>query len=164
MTALVPVKARPDYDQTVLEPLHAAEKLAADQQAAADTEAARQAEIERQRVAAIPAPEPTHYEVSYENNYTPGNCTWYVASRVSVPSSMGNATNWDSALGAVGWTISSTPHSGAIGISHDSAMGHVVIVEAVTTAGVLVSEMNYQGLYVVDQRLTSADEFVYATH
>lgn len=138
-----------------------------DKEKADALEALRAAEEERQRIARLPAV-PTHNLISanvyYENNYTAGNCTWYAASRKNVPPSMGNATNWSFGLANAGWTVSNNPIPGAIGISHAGSMGHVVIVESVTGTGVLISEMNYQGLGVIDTRLAPVAEFVYAYH
>lgn len=93
---------------------------------------------------------------SYGNNYTAGQCTWYVASRVSVPSSMGNATNWGYGLSAAGWSHTLAP--GSVGVGH-VGIGHVVYVEALTAAGVLISDMNYAGPFVVTSRTVSPGEY-----
>lgn len=96
--------------------------------------------------------------VATGNNYAYGYCTWYVANRVAVPSSMGNATNWSYGLAAAGWSRTLAP--GSVGVSHLGAAGHVVYAELVTPLGVLVSEMNYSGGWnIVNQRLVSASSF-----
>lgn len=94
-------------------------------------------------------------------NYTPGNCTFYVSSRLPVPPSMGNARDWGWNLLASGWR-SGGPRRGAVGVSTFGWAGHVVVVENVDEWGnVLISEMNYEGLGRVDSRWTYAGEFSY---
>ncbi len=79
------------------------------------------------------------------NSYAPGYCTWYVASRVSVPSNWGNANTWDNKARQSGWTVSSVPVPGAIAQSDSmSWWGHVAIVESVSADGTMIefSDMN----------------------
>lgn len=98
---------------------------------------------------------------TYSNDYAWGNCTWYVASRLPVPNSMGNANNWAYSASMSGLNVSNTPRVGAIAqTSGDSWLGHVAIVESINDDGTfVVSEMNYAGLGIVDTRTTSTDEF-----
>lgn len=105
-----------------------------------------------------PPPTPVYSPVvhSYGNNYSAGQCTWYVASRVSVPSSMGDATSWSYGLSAAGWSRTLAP--GSIGVGH-VGIGHVVYVEAVTPIGVLISDMNYAGPFIVTHRTVSPAEY-----
>lgn len=65
------------------------------------------------------------------NGYDPGWCTWYAASRVSVPSNWGNANTWDDRARLSGWTVSSIPRIGAIAQNNAGGWGHVGIVEDV---------------------------------
>lgn len=123
---------------------------AAEKARVAAEQAAREAQAARVRAFA-----------TYGNNYTPGQCTWYVASRINVPQSMGNATSWSYGLSAAGWR-SGGPIVGAIGVSHAGYAGHVVIVEAVEGGNVLISEMNGpSGPFVVDTRLAPISDFEY---
>lgn len=142
-------KPTPNFDVEVLQPLQAAQKAQADKVAAEAAEAARQAEIARQAylnsVAGRVRPTGT-----YGNNYNWGNCTQYVASKISVPDSLGNANNWGFVLGA-----KATPIVGAIAWSTAGWAGHVAVVEAVSGDQVEVSEENVFGLGVVDTRWTN---------
>lgn len=94
------------------------------------------------------------------NLYAWGNCTAYVASRLPVPSDWGNAIDWGINAQLQGYIVSTTPKVGAIAWSTtDSYLGHVALVEAVDGDQVTVSEMNYQGLGVVDSRVANPGEF-----
>ena len=97
---------------------------------------------------------------TFANSYTGGNCTWYVASRIQVPSFMGNAKNWASGLASVGWR-SGPPRRGAIAVSFGGWAGHVAVVEEVSGGLVRISEMNYAGLGVISTRWASPGEFVF---
>jgi surface antigen len=80
------------------------------------------------------------------NGYVPGYCTYYVASRVSIPTNWGNARNWAAGARATpGWTVSTTPQAGAI--AQTTAMhwlGHVAYVEEVSEDRTMIrySDMN----------------------
>lgn len=93
------------------------------------------------------------------NTYAPGYCTWYAKSRrPDLPNRMGNAISWVTSASAQGFATGSTPQVGAIG----QRGNHVVYVEAVNGDGtVTISEMNYQGLYVVSSRTVAASSFTY---
>lgn len=155
----------PDFDREVLIPLHEAQA----KKAVADAEAAKQAQIaEDARIAAQTAQRAQiiSQQVSQAsigaigNLYTPGQCTWYVASRVGVPSTMGNATNWESGLLAAGWHYGLG--GGSIGVSHAGYTGHVVYVESVVLGVVTISEMNAtNGPFGVDTRVALPGEFVW---
>lgn len=97
------------------------------------------------------------------NTYSPGYCTWYVKSRrPGLPNNLGNANTWYSRAAAQGMAVGSTPRAGAVGTTTRGELGHVVYVEAVNSNGtVVISEMNYSGLY--SQRTTTkpASDFVY---
>lgn len=81
------------------------------------------------------------------NSYIYGYCTWYVASRIDVPSNWGNATRWDDfAASSSGWSVTHSPQPGAIA-QHDfmaGGLGHVAIVEEVSPDGsqIRISDMN----------------------
>lgn len=98
---------------------------------------------------------------TYANDYAPGNCTWYVASRLPLPGSMGNANNWAYAASLAGLTVSSVPKPGSVAqTAGDSWLGHVAVVESVNPDGsFVISEMNYLGLGLVDSRAATTAEF-----
>ncbi|HEV3231463.1 MAG TPA: LysM peptidoglycan-binding domain-containing protein [Candidatus Dormibacteraeota bacterium] len=85
------------------------------------------------------------------NHFPWGWCTWYVASRRSVPWS-GDAHTWYANAQAYGYPTGHTPRVGAIMVTWESGWGHVAYVEAVDGSCWTVSEMNYRGFGMVDQR------------
>jgi hypothetical protein len=102
---------------------------------------------------------------SYANNYTWGNCTWYVATRRSVPGDWGNAVNWYWAAQAAGYKVGTAPAQGAIAwtaVNGVNSSGHVAYVEEVQGNQVYISEMNFDGgLGVVHHRSVAASAFRY---
>lgn len=80
------------------------------------------------------------------NGYDFGWCTWYVATRIAVPTNWGNANTWDNyAAITPGWIVSRTPVAGAIAQTDGmSYLGHVGYVEQVSADGsqILLSDMN----------------------
>lgn len=85
------------------------------------------------------------YSAAYGgNSYSYGYCTYYVASRIAVPSNWGNANTWDDYARLSGWTVSSRPIAGAILQTDAGWAGHVGIVEAVSPDGTMMkySDMN----------------------
>jgi surface antigen len=101
--------------------------------------------------AAVPDEIP-HGRSSY-NHFPWGQCTYYVASRRNIPWN-GDAWMWYGAARASGYATGASPRVGAIMVTWESRYyGHVAIVEAVYGDGsYLISEMNYRGLGIVDQR------------
>jgi LysM repeat protein len=87
----------------------------------------------------------------YGNHFPWGWCTWYVASRRSVPWS-GDAHAWYSNAQAYGYATGHTPAPGAIMVTWESWWGHVAYVESVSGGCWTVSEMNYRGFGVVSSR------------
>jgi surface antigen len=83
------------------------------------------------------------------NGYDYGYCTWYVASRLGVPSNWGNASSWSYYAGVSGWNVSSSPVVGSIAQTPNAAggQGHVAIVEAISPDGTQIkySDMNNYG-------------------
>jgi surface antigen len=81
-----------------------------------------------------------------------GNCTWYAWERRyemgrPLPSgALGNAAQWNTSLGAMGYRVDSVPEVGAI-FQNGGGYGHVGIVESIQGDGsIIVSEMNnYSG-------------------
>jgi surface antigen/DNA uptake protein ComE-like DNA-binding protein len=103
----------------------------------------------------------THFAFS-GNGYAYGYCTYYVASRRSVPSYWGNASAWYYNAQASGFGVGSTPVPGAIAWSGTGYYGHVAYVESVSGGSVTVSEMNYNGGWNrVSYRTVPASTFRY---
>ncbi len=82
-----------------------------------------------------------------------GQCTYYVATKVPIPWH-GDAWTWFGSALAAGWAVGATPRVGAVMVTWESRIfGHVSYVEAINADGSwLVSEMNYVGWGVLDQR------------
>ncbi|MFA7243864.1 MAG: CHAP domain-containing protein [Patescibacteria group bacterium] len=100
----------------------------------------------------------SHPAGSRNNGYPYGYCTYYVATRRSMPTSMGNAKNWLSSARSRGMSTGSTPAVGAIVVTSESWWGHVAYVESVNGNSLTISEMNYAGWGVVSRRTISAGE------
>ncbi len=81
------------------------------------------------------------------NGYDFGNCTWYVATQIAVPSNWGNAATWAYYAALSGWNVSTTPTVGAIAQTGNAAggEGHVGIVRAVNGSEIEVQDMNNYG-------------------
>jgi N-acetylmuramoyl-L-alanine amidase len=80
------------------------------------------------------------------NGYDYGYCTWYVASRINVPSNWGNANTWAYYAPSAGWSVSKRPVVGAVGQTTGGAYGHVAVVEAVSDDGTMVKYSDMNGL------------------
>lgn len=80
------------------------------------------------------------------NAYDFGWCTWYVASKIAVPSNWGNANTWAIYAARSGWTVSSVPRAGAIAQTSAGWAGHVGIVEAVSPDGTMMKYSDMNGL------------------
>ena len=84
-----------------------------------------------------------------------GQCTWWAAFNRNV-SWNGNGGDWLLNAAAKGYATSATPQYKSIVVYPAgrgySQYGHVAVVVAVTPTSYTVSEMNYKGLGIVDQR------------
>ncbi len=83
------------------------------------------------------------YPCLYGNNgYDYGWCTWYVASRIAVPSNWGNAQTWAYYAARSGWVVTTIPRAGAI--AQTTTGDHVAYVEKVSADGseIVYSDMN----------------------
>ncbi len=166
ITQVIEVKEK-SWDEIVSEQL----KRKAEQDALAQIEAAQRAEQARLAQIAVQAKKvrqtapkrviAVHKAVSNANSYSRGYCTWFVASRRSVPSNWGNARNWLANARASGFGTGSTPQVGAIAWTGAGAMGHVALVVAVNGNQATLQEMNYAGFGVVSSRVVNASEMVY---
>lgn len=79
------------------------------------------------------------------NGYDPGWCTWYVASRISVPVGWGNASTWDDRARLSGWTVGQVPRIGSIA-QKNGGWGHVAYVEDVRQAADGSWEIKYSDM------------------
>jgi hypothetical protein len=112
----------------------------------------------------LPVPEPTlpvAAAASYGNTYEWGNCTWYVAGRIHVPETWGNANTWAYYAQLAGYTVSGTPIVGAVAQTSAGFYGHVAIVSAIEDGMVSIDEMNVLGLGVASTRWVPISSFVY---
>lgn len=81
------------------------------------------------------------------NAYDYGWCTYYVASKVAVPSNWGNANTWDSGARASGWIVSPIPRAGAVAQTDRlSYLGHVAYIEEVNEDGTMIKYSDMNGL------------------
>lgn len=104
---------------------------------------------------------PTGFRVGNAgNNYAYGYCTWYVANKRYIPSSMGNANQWPYNARAAGMTVSNTPVAGAAGVVRWG--NHVVYIESVSGGTVYYTEMNGPaGWNRVNSGSAPASNFIY---
>lgn len=79
------------------------------------------------------------------NGYDVGECTWYVATQITVPANWGNADTWAAGARAAGWHVSSVPSVGAIAQTPAGGFGHVGIVVAINGDQVEIRDMNNYG-------------------
>lgn len=97
----------------------------------------------------------SHAAGSRANGYPYGYCTYYVATRRAMPTSMGNAKNWLNSARSRGMATGSTPAVGAVVVTSESWYGHVAYVESVNGGSFTVAEMNYAGWGVISHRTIS---------
>lgn len=80
-----------------------------------------------------------------------GYCTWWVAQKRYVPW-LGNAWQWYYNAQSYGYATGRTPAPGSIMVTWESGVGHVGYVESVSGSTFTISEMNYYGYGVVNNR------------
>jgi surface antigen len=81
------------------------------------------------------------------NGYDYGYCTYYVASKIAVPSNWGNANTWDNyARATPGWSVMLTPVPGAVAQTDRGGLGHVAIVSEVSPDGTMIKYSDMNGL------------------
>lgn len=100
---------------------------------------------------------------SIPNRYGAGQCTQYVAGRRQVPGNWGNANTWYSRAAAAGWSVGSVPAVGAIAWTSAGPLGHVALVEDISTdyESIKISEMNVTGLGQISSRWVPVTSFRY---
>lgn len=103
------------------------------------------------------------------DTYAWGNCTyWAFAMRLKygdpIPTTWGNANTWDDNARLDGYLVDHTPAVGAVYQTDAGDLGHVAYVIAVdpVTGDWTISEMNAQGLNVVDTRTFKASAALFA--
>ena len=95
------------------------------------------------------------------NNYSYGYCTWYVANRRYVASSLGNANQWPYNAPRAGMTVGNSPVAGSAGVAKYLA-NHVVYIERVEGGTVYYTEMNGPaGWGRVNSGSAPASNFIY---
>lgn len=137
-----------------------AEQKAAEAKRLAD---ARRAVVTRSSAASRSATSTSGAKLSsYQgsNSYPYGWCTYYAASRRSVPGQWGNAGQWLASAQRSGYATGSTPTPGSLMITRESWAGHVAYVESVDGDSFTVAEMNYQGWGVVSHRTVNVNNSV----
>jgi len=98
------------------------------------------------------------------NRYATGNCTWYVKSmRPDIGNFWGNANTWYQNAKAQGWSVGDLPKKGAVATTTEGWAGHVAYVTGVSLdqKWVTIREMNYGGLYNMNDRTVYYTEFKY---
>ena len=86
------------------------------------------------------------------SGYVYGHCTYYVATKISVPWGLGNANTWDDRAVAHGYVKTKTPVPGAIaqqdigGGPSGWRYGHVAYVESVSADGGQIQYSDMNGL------------------
>lgn len=100
---------------------------------------------------------------SFPNRYGGGQCTRYVAGRRPVPGNWGNANTWYPRAADAGWSVGSVPAVGAIAWTSAGPLGHVALVEQISTdyESVYISEMNEVGYGVISHRWVPVGSFKY---
>ncbi len=101
--------------------------------------------------------------ISVTNTYDFGYCTYWAALRREqdghpIPNSWGNANTWAYRALAQGFKVSHIPAAGSVMQTTAGPLGHVAYVESVNPAdgSWTISEMNFKGWDVVDNRTLSA--------
>ena len=99
------------------------------------------------------------------NGYDYGYCTYWAALRRAqigrpIPSNLGNAVSWRDLALSAGFPVGSTPRRGAVmWFPSVGGYGHVGFVEQVNAdGGIRISEMNFAGWNVRNERNFSASE------
>jgi surface antigen len=105
----------------------------------------------------------TSSNVSSENTYPFGQCTWYVKDQVSwVGNWWGNAVDWKTSALNAGRTVNTTPTVGSVAYFAPGVQGvrtqygHVAVVDSVNADGTItISEANYAGLLYHQRTITT---------
>jgi len=100
-------------------------------------------------VKSAPVEEPTELKpVKYYGN---GTCVPYARQRTGIDLYGWAGLFLDKASSSEQYVVTEVPMPGCIVVTNEGG-GHVAVVEEVVAGGILVSEQNYAGLYVVTER------------
>lgn len=104
------------------------------------------------------------------DTYAWGNCTyWAFAERLwandPIPTTWGNANTWDNNAIADNYVVNHTPSVGAVYQTDAGLLGHVAYVSALDgkNGDWTITEMNNEGLNIVNTRTFAASSAVYYT-
>lgn len=169
ITQVIEAKEK-SWDEIVSEQLkRKAEQDALEAARQAQIEAARKAEealqaqrAEQAKKARQTAPKRVIQAVSYANDMSYGQCTyWAKSKRPDLPTGLGNANTWYIRARSMGLAVGSTPKVGAVATTTRGARGHVSIVEQVKDNMIYVSEMNVHGVGVLSYAWYPASDYQY---
>lgn len=172
ITQVIEAKEK-SWDEIVSEQLkRKAEQDALEAERQAQIEAARKAEealqaqrAEQARKVRQTAPKRVtvvQKVVSYANDMSYGQCTyWAKSKRPDLPTGLGNANTWYIRARSMGLAVGSTPKVGAVATTTRGARGHVSIVELVKGNMIYVSEMNVHGVGVLSYAWYPASDYLY---
>ncbi|HRF69914.1 MAG TPA: CHAP domain-containing protein [Candidatus Pelethenecus sp.] len=105
---------------------------------------------------------PVRASQTYNNDMTPGYCTWHVKNlRPDLPTGLGNANTWYSRANAKGLSVGTTPQVGAVATTTRGTEGHVSYVLQVSNGQILVSEMNVEGWNITSQAWYPSSDYLY---
>lgn len=104
------------------------------------------------------------------DTYAWGNCTyWAFAERLwandPIPTTWGNANTWDNNAITDNYVVNHTPSVGAVYQTDAGILGHVAYVSALDSKNGdwTITEMNNEGLNIVNTRTFAANSAVYYT-
>lgn len=96
------------------------------------------------------------------NTYAPGACTYGIKQwRPDLGNRWGDAKFWYDSAKSQGWNVGQEPKKNAVGVSRNE--NHVVLVIGVSLDGntIRIKEMNYGGLWIINERYAPATDFKY---
>ena len=100
-------------------------------------------------VVSVPLEEPTKLEPV--GSYGNGTCVPYARQRTGIDLYGWAGQFLEKASSSEQYVVTEIPMPGCIVVTNEGG-GHVAVVEEVVDGGILVSEQNYAGLYVVTER------------
>lgn len=86
-----------------------------------------------------------------------GSCVPYARHKTGIQL-FGAARTFLNQADKAGYATSTLPAKGGIVVTNESRAGHVAVVENVTEDSIIVSEQNYDGLYIISSRIISLDD------
>jgi len=86
-----------------------------------------------------------------------GSCVPYARHKTGIQL-FGVARTFLSQAPDAGYATSTMPAKGGIVVTSESSAGHVAVVEDVKENSIVVSEQNYDGLYIISSRIITLDD------